>query len=125
MTWDSISEALAVREPNPAAVELFEAAGFDTERARRGAMMLVSGRYLGFSDAATSLLEQHPDSGRTVRPDKIAAVAERANREAAERLLARTASPWGTKVAPVQEAQRRTPWGRPVTEAGAGDGNGK
>ena len=109
MTWDSISEALRVREPDPERVELFEAAGFANEQARRGAMMLVSGRYLGFSDAATSLLEQNPDSRTTVTPLKIAEIAKRAEREAAARNESRR-SPWGREPKAVEEGQ--TPWGR-------------
>ena len=107
MSWDSIDEALAVRDPDPSRVALFEAAGFDEERARRGAAMLVSGRYLGFADAATSLL-QEGKGAEQVTEETIAAAAARADREAAEQLRTRP-SPWGRP--PVQE-QRTNAFGR-------------
>jgi hypothetical protein len=69
-------------DPDPANVALFREAGFDDADARRGAKMMESGRYLGFEDAATSMLVFRFSAGRISSPAvseaRIAEVAKKA-----------------------------------------------
>lgn len=71
---------------DPSHEALFREAGFTEEKARLGARLMESGRYLGFEDVATSMLSPGfsslgPDNRPVVRgvtPERIAEVAKRA-----------------------------------------------
>lgn len=106
-SWDDIDKALGIGEAGAGSldlVEAFRAAGFDDEKARRGAQMMESGRYIDFVDAATSLAGGYNFGGGSM---PVSPVQRERIREVGRR---------------IDEARREAPtataWGRPLSEAG-------